>query len=166
MLNTDEIISHNIGDIIDIDKFSEVNKLLRVTSYVVRFIRNLKRKLHGEKLLLNKYVTIEELRNSKNLWLRENQRHLISECDFDNLKKVLCLKKSENGLYRSMKCIINSDLPYNTRAPIILSRKHRFTELIVWNCHMTVMHMGVRQTLTELRANFWITQGRSYIKNC
>ena len=58
LLNTDEIISQNIGDIIDIDKFSEVNKLLRVTSYVVRFIRNLKRKLHGEKLLLNKYVTI------------------------------------------------------------------------------------------------------------
>ena len=81
-----------------------------------------------------------------------------------------------------MECIVNSYLSYNTRAPIILSyntrapiilsyntrapiilsystrapivlyRKYRFADLLVWNCHVTILNMGV-QTLMELRAN-------------
>ena len=30
---------------------------------------------------------------------------------------------------------------------------------------MTVLHMGVQQTVTEIEARFWITQGRIDIKN-
>ena len=154
-----------IGNIIEIEKFSDINKLLRVTSYVVRFVKNVRRKINGENLLLSKHATSEEIKSSKLLWLKENQNYLINESNFDDLKKVLCLQQDDEGLFRSMKRIMNADLPYDTRAPTILSRKHRLTELIVWNCHKAVKHMGVRQTLTELRSNFWITKGRSYVKN-
>ena len=38
------------------------------------------------------------------------------------------------------------------------------TKLLVLKCHEKVLHNGVKQTLNELRNEFWINQGRNYIR--
>ena len=50
----------------------------------------------------------------------------------------------------------NSDLSEEARKPIILPREHVLTKLIVEQCHQKVLHSGLRATLAELRARFWV----------
>ena len=39
---------------------------------------------------------------------------------------------------------------------IMLSRNHDLTELLVLKCHEKVLHNGMKQTLNDLRNEFWI----------
>ena len=137
MLNSNDEIEYDVKHVIQIVKYSDIKKLLRVTSYVMRFIRNAKKKERVEKEM-SRFVAVEELRESEILWLKDKQKGLSMESNFHELEKSLCIQKDSEGLHRSMKCIINADLPYDTRAPILLSRRHRYTELLVWNAHKAV----------------------------
>ena len=58
----------------------------------------------------------------------------------------------------------NSDLDFEARTPIILPKQHRLTELIIVHCHDKVLHSGVRATLAELRAKYWVPKGRQVVK--
>ena len=48
----------------------------------------------------------------------------------------------------------NSELDTEAREPITLPRKHRFTELIITQCHESVMHGGVRSTIAQFRSKY------------
>ena len=50
-----------LNEVICMTYYSKLNKLLRVTSYAMRFINNLKRKVKCEDLILNNYVLSEEM---------------------------------------------------------------------------------------------------------
>ena len=41
---------------------------------------------------------------------------------------------------------------------------YHITRLIIEQCHRTVMHNGLRETLTQLRTRFWISKGRQRVK--
>ena len=55
-------------------------------------------------------------------------------------------------------------MDFGSRYPVILPREGHFAELIIDQCHKIVKHNGVKDTLTELRSNFWIVKGRQKIK--
>ena len=59
----------------------------------------------------------------------------------------------------------NSELTDSAKYPILLDASHHFITLVVWRCHERVMHGGVKETLTELRSNFWIVRGRYFIRS-
>ena len=59
---------------------------------------------------------------------------------------------------------IESPLPYDTKFPIFLPIDHCFTRLVVRQSHNQVMHNGIRETLTQIRAKYWITKGRLVVK--
>ena len=67
---------NNIQNIINIGKFSSYKKLLRVTSWVFRFIKNLTKK--KDKNLLP-CINADELEEAKLLWLRLNQLEIKLE---------------------------------------------------------------------------------------
>ena len=48
--------------------------------------------------------------------------------------------------------------------PILLLRDHPLTELLVLKAHARVFHNGVKETLTEVRAKYWILKGRWLVK--
>lgn len=58
---------------------SRLNKLLKVTSYIMRFINNLKGKVNLEDLNLNNYVLPEEIKQRLFMWLKENQSLFLSD---------------------------------------------------------------------------------------
>ena len=58
----------------------------------------------------------------------------------------------------------NSDLPLNSRNPILLPAKHEFVRLIIRDVHESVKHSGIRDTLTTIRERFWILRGREAVK--
>ena len=72
--------------------------------------------------------------------------------------------EDEQSIIRCKGRIVNSALPYKTKYPILLSKEHELTALIVRDCHNKVHHRGIKQTLTELRREYWILKGRSFVK--
>ena len=56
-----------IGNVIDVNRFNSLDKLLRVTSYVNRFIFNLKRKVAKTKEYKKGYLTLDEIEASEKL---------------------------------------------------------------------------------------------------
>ena len=71
----------------------------------------------------------------------------------------------EKGVLRCKGRIQNSSLSYATKFPVLLPRTHHFTRLVIQRCHESVKHNGLRETLTELRANYWIVRGRQLVKS-
>ena len=57
-----EIKRSNIAEVINMTNYSELQKLLRVTLYVLRFVNNIKRKLKNQRLILKEYISTDELR--------------------------------------------------------------------------------------------------------
>ena len=70
----------------------------------------------------------------------------------------------ERGVLRCGGRLTNADLPYATKHPVFLPRKHPLTKLIVLESHARVGHNKERETLTDIRAKYWIVKGRSLVK--
>ena len=62
------------------------------------------------------------------------------------------LNQDKDGLLRSKGGIGNSSLPYNSKCPILLNRKHYLTKIFVLSFHNRVKHIGQRHTLAEVRS--------------
>lgn len=58
----------------------------------------------------------------------------------------------------------DSLLPYDTIHPILLPGKDRLTDLYILKVHQDNGHVGIPQTLSLVRAEFWIPQGRRAVK--
>ena len=131
----------------------------------MRFVQNLKKKKMKSKLERSKYPTSHEMRNSHSLWVKANQVHLIQNAEYKQMAVQLnCKIENVNGFIRSYGRMKYANVPENTKAPILLSTEHYLSILIVLYCHCKVMHRGLKQTLNELRSNYWVTKGRNIIK--
>ena len=72
---------------------------------------------------------------------------------------------SQNRLKFWNKKVLLSCLVALYKYPVLLCRKHPPTSLIVRSAHEQVQHNGVKETLTEIRAKYWIIKGSSLVKS-
>ena len=96
--------------------------------------------------------------------MHDTQRELVIQKDFHVLEQQLDLFTDDLGVWRCGGRLTESDLPYSAKYPIILPRDHYFTLLVIKQAHSRVLHNGVKETLTELRAKYWVVKGRSLVK--
>ena len=75
-----------LSKIISIQNFGTLDKLVRVTAYVLRFVKMLKAKTRKSDMDLNPSLTVDEIRESSELWIKEMQRHLPKKKEFDHWK--------------------------------------------------------------------------------
>ena len=73
----------------------------------------------------------------------------------------MSIKEVKNGILRWHGRINEAKLPYETKKPIILTRKHRLVELTILDCHESVKHDGERETLAEFRSMYWTEGGKT-----
>ena len=97
---------------------------------------------------------------AKLLWLQNNQSQLKQSKNYLEIKKTLNL----HMLIRSCSRLKNAKIPFDSKAPIMLDRNHKLTELLILYSHNKILHRGVKQTLTEFRQQYWITRARRYVK--
>ena len=64
------------GNIINIEHFSDLIKLFRLSAWVLRFVTNLKKKHSGRKLNLNRLISTSEIRFVKLLWIQKKSRKI------------------------------------------------------------------------------------------
>ena len=155
--------SPSVDNVMDIDKYGDMLRLLRVTSYVMRFIENLKKKVKKTELCLTKYPTAEEMKRAQDMWVRANQMSLKQQRGIDQTMVQLNCKVGEDGIIRCHGRMKNANIPECAKSPVLLSKLHRWSTLVVLYCHTKVLHR-VKQTLSEVRAKYWITSGRSFVK--
>ena len=97
---------------------------------------------------------------AKKLWIQHEQLGI------ENLKDIgrnLGTYIDEDGLVRCRGRLENSALTVNEKHPYLLPAG-RLANTIVFDIHNRLMHAGVKDTLTELRQEFWIPRGRNFVK--
>ena len=158
-------IAHKVclNELIPVERFSELNKLFRVTAYVLRFVNNIRARIAKTEPIIEE-INYQELENARLRWLLCVQNKVTEDENFRNLKSNLNLFQDEDKLLRCKGRIDNAPLPFETRFPVILPREGHFTDLILAQCHKDVRHNGVNETLTELRSRYWIVRGRQRVK--
>ena len=164
--NTQEISKTMSPFEIDSKRFSSLTKLLRVTSWVSRFIQNLRRNL-----TITGPIQTSEMYNAEKRWIGHIQSlhyssllESIKENKPNNLKVQLGVYIDEKGLLRCNGRLGNSELDENAKHPLLLPKADRFTESLIENLHKRTYHSGVAQTLAQIRNKYWIPSGRSVIQ--
>ena len=136
-----------------------------MTAWVLRFVKNIKSKITKIEVIKLPYLNQDELEYSKKLWLLANQKELLISDRFRNLQNLLRLELFDDAFCRSTgRLYYGKLLPYSLKEPILLKRDHFLTRLIVWDAHLKVKHNGERQTLAEVRNEYWISRGKSLVK--
>ena len=153
------LCGNQVGTIIDCRKYNCLNKLLRVTALVLKFIDRLKGKLTVPSQLLSEYIV-----KSEKLWIREIQAQLTTNVKFKNWAREFGVSKDKKGIFRCGGRLDNAELTEMQKHPIMLDSKHHVTRLIVEQSHKRVSHNGIKETLTELRSRFWIVRGRQFVR--
>ena len=163
VLIASEKVNASVGNVMNVEAFSSIQHLYRVTAWVKRFVSNLKAKQRG--ILVTKgELTRDEIVNAERLWILEVQGKLKEQNNYKVLPKDLQIVEY-NKLLKCKGRLGNSDLCFDARQPIIIPRQHHLTKLIVEDCHRRVHHSGLRSTLAEVRSKFWVPRGRQTVKS-
>ena len=92
-----------------------------------------------------------------------NEQATIDENKFNQIVYSLGAYKDADGLIRLKGRLENSDLSDMAKFPLFIPNKCCLDDLIIFDAHVKVLHSGVKDTLTEVRSEFWLVQGRSKV---
>ena len=119
---------NTMDNIIDIKAYSDIMKLFRVTTLVIRFVKNVFRKIKGDNLNLNSYIDAKEICETKVHWVKANQLRLLKSENYKHLSKNLSLIFDKESIIR---CYSRLENETENKHPIMLSRNHDLTKLLV-----------------------------------
>ena len=139
-----------LGNLIPARNYSSLQRLLRTTAYLLLFICK-------TRTLDKSFVQL--IKEAETRWIREAQKSTNLDM-MKHLNPFLDLQ----GLWRCRGRIQHANIPYDTKHPILLPREHPLTKLIILHSHERVYHNGLKETLTEIRSQYWIPKGRSLVQ--
>jgi len=155
-----------IESILPVDRFSSLDKLLRVTANVFKFVALLKKKPKSDLDLRN---------DAKHYWIKQEQTkffpdeisflHKPTKC-VPNLVNNLNLFLDEKYLLRSRGRLGKSQYhAVEVKDPVLLPKSSFLTTLFVEDFHRRCKHLGVSATLVRIRnSGYWIPKGRMTVK--
>uniref|UniRef100_A0A182EUR5 Integrase_H2C2 domain-containing protein n=2 Tax=Onchocerca ochengi TaxID=42157 RepID=A0A182EUR5_ONCOC len=168
MSNLAKAIVHNYEEdkiqFIEAHRFSKWAKVIRVTVWILRFIkRTCKNAISWLKSLSTSGSNM--LKDDCNLaeWLliRQTQsQNLTSE----EIEKWNLFQHKKDKLWRSNSRLEHSELDNESKYPIYLPNKSDITKLIILQQHDILYHAGIAHTLSSIWRRFWIPKGRAAIK--
>ena len=127
----------SLSSVLDPNKFGDFKRLIRVTPFVLRLLRNSRSKGTKEKLVGP--LSTEEWESVEILWLKEMQKAVVRSPRFESLKQQLGLYSDDNGLLRCKGRLQNASIPFDAKHPILLPADHHLTVLIIDDCHQRVL---------------------------
>ncbi|XP_064488324.1 uncharacterized protein LOC135400416 [Ornithodoros turicata] len=161
---------HLHDPLLRINDYGRLTKVLRVTAWIKRFLRNAS--LHTTSS--SGPLTAAELCEAELYWIRFVQRSAFpSEVatlevgqSVESASSILTLQPflEKKGLLRVGGRLQALDASEELKHPMILPCNDRFTELLVEAAHIRLLHGGVQLTLIELRSRFWILKGRRTVR--
>lgn len=153
-----------------IEKFGRLSRIIRITSWILRFVNNTRK--HTSKI--TGPLSTNEIISAEKYWIRKTQEKYFPKEQKALLMKKLIPRKSkisnlnpfldEDNIMRLSGRLQNSNLTYSEAHPVILPEKNHFTNLLIKEAHENLAHSGVSETLVQLRERFWILKGRQQVK--
>ncbi|XP_068670171.1 uncharacterized protein [Montipora foliosa] len=141
-----------IAQIMRAEDISDLQRLLRVTALVLKFVRTMKSSLKKDIPSPSESAAQDIMVNAETIWIKEVQKSLSKNPKFEIWRKRFGIFTDSQGIMRCNGRLSKADLPPSIKYPILLDKDHHITSLIVQDSHKRVMHGGVKLTLTELRA--------------
>ena len=151
-------------------RYSHINRLLVVTSYVLRFVHNACKRQPR----LTGPVTATELNTARRLWI-SNSQNLSYQPEIAYLMKKthkcpalvrqLRLYLDTDNLIRCGGRIHNAPLDQLTKFPYLLPRKHALTDMIIEDTHKKLHHGGTAIIVTAIRQVYWIPTIRQRVRS-
>ena len=117
-----------------------------------------------EKDLLTGEVTVEEVSDAENYWIRDMQIDLQKMNKFPQLKSQFAISTDKDGILRAKGRIQKAEIETKTKFPIVLPNQHYVAVLIARDAHERVFHNGVSDTMSYIREKFWILRLRQFLK--
>ena len=159
-------------DRLDLTRYPSWTRLTRVSATVNRFLENcrLPSMLHKKAALGPEEIITSEMqfiRLAQQEEFQDEIQALKSGKGLHGKSKLLPLKPvlDEEGVLRGDGRLKFADcLPWETRYPIILSRNHQITKLIIKDTHEKNQHGGTNQVLVHLSSRYWIVSAREAIR--
>ena len=151
-----------IDKVIEIDKYSCIRIVLRVTAWLKRFCFNVSKKTKSERK--HGPLSLQELTEAEIDWIKAAQRELKCQENYKQLSNKFGLIEDHKGVIRCRGRLEYADLPVEAKEPVMLPKDHHLTFLQILRCHKKVHHCGVKSTLAELRTKFWVPKGRQVVK--
>ena len=151
-----------VDNLIDIARFRDLTKLLRVTALVAKFVNKLKNTARTKSNSGSgiEILTAPELTNAEELWIKASsfdeemkflrdhgQKKIVPATYVSQFGLVL-----ENGVVKCNAGMNNDEFLGSARNPILLPAKHDFVQLIIKKEHASVKHCGLRDTYYDKRA--------------
>ena len=164
LLVNDSSNTNSIDKIIKCQDFSSLQRLLTITAYVLKFVKILKSRARKSQIPVTTDIKLEDIDEAHKIWIREMQTSLLSDRKFESQSQQLDPYCDNERVWRCGGRLSQADVPVSTRHPILLNKKHHLAILIVRDCHSKVGHNGVRDTLTQLRSQYWIIGGRQFVR--
>ena len=121
--------SSGIAAVIDVNDYSSLQRLVRMTAWVRRFIDNARGSAKDNEKSAGR-LGMDELKRAEIEWLKSVQNDLRKQGNFKQIVSELDIKEDRNVL-RCGGRLVNSDLEIDARKPVILPRQHRFTKLVI-----------------------------------
>ncbi|XP_044753725.1 uncharacterized protein LOC123313086 [Coccinella septempunctata] len=162
----------------DVQRFSKFNRLIKSTATVLRAVEIFRysiSKINSANISKEKNITNEDMKKALELFIKKSQFDCFGK-EIEDLKKGKKIDKKSvlNSLSVQVKhdllllrgrTNLSPELNENTKEPIILSAKHRFTRLLIEHYHEKYNHQGIETILNELRQKYWILNARSALKS-
>lgn len=153
------LMTTETANLIRIEHFSSLTRLIGVVTRVMKFCSALGRRIHptgfdGDERMAAELLLIKDAQSA----LKKNKK-------FGQWERQLTLFTDKDEVLRCRGRIGNAEsVSYGAKYPILLPSDHPLTVLYIKTAHFRVFHNGVKDTLTELRSRFWIIKGRSTVK--
>ncbi|XP_054259893.1 uncharacterized protein LOC128984579 [Macrosteles quadrilineatus] len=154
-----------------LSRYSDLNKLLRITAWCRRFINRLKK---IDSIEHTPYLTPKELNDSLLLWtgivqleaFNEDLKQLTNQKPINKLSKLRNFTPflDQNKLIRVGGKLNQSTLEYDSKHPLLLPKDSNLSKLIISDSHLRTLHGSTSITLSTIRQRFWILGGRPAIK--
>ena len=123
--------THSISSNIDLVRFSNFQRLLRVTAYVLQFVKKLKERVNGGQQVFESDVSATDLKDAEQCWILDVQGSLRLNKKFETWSQEFNLFTDCDGVLRGRGRMSHAELSYATKHPILLNSNHRFTTLII-----------------------------------
>ena len=162
-------LGNNQDELITYTDFSRFDKIVRVLAWILRFFNNWRTKTKEK----HEYLIPEETRKATTILVKDIQQQEFDE-EIDELSKNREVGKEsklyqfkpfldENGILRIGGRLKNAPIPFDAKHQILIPNGH-IGKLIAEKFHRDYEHIGVNQTLSEVRQKYWILNGRVITK--
>ena len=96
--------------------------------------------------------------------VKQIQTLFATDSKFEKTKTNLGIFIDDEGIYRCGGRLHKASLSFECKHPAMILKDHHITELIIKNSHNKAYHNGIKETLTQVKSQYWITRGQQAVK--